>query len=99
MRFYGDPVVHPQPESYWGNVNPIGTRSSYDEGKRCAESLFVNYHYQNNVRIKIARIFNTYGPRMGLNDGRVVSNFIIQALKGNDITIYGTGGRRAAFSI
>jgi UDP-glucuronate decarboxylase len=94
---YGDPTIHPQPESYWGNVNPIGPRSCYDEGKRCAESLFVNYHQQNNVRIKIIRIFNTYGPRMNANDGRVVSNFIVQALKGEDITIYGDGNQTRSF--
>ncbi|HNT42557.1 MAG TPA: GDP-mannose 4,6-dehydratase, partial [Tenuifilaceae bacterium] len=88
---YGDPLVHPQPETYWGNVNPIGARSSYDEGKRCAETLFVNYHSQNGVKIKIARIFNTYGPRMSVNDGRVISNFIVQALRNEDITIYGDG--------
>jgi UDP-glucuronate decarboxylase len=94
---YGDPVIHPQDETYWGNVNPIGPRSCYDEGKRCAESLFVNYHKQNKVKIKIIRIFNTYGPRMELNDGRVVSNFIIQALKGEDITIYGNGKQTRSF--
>ena len=94
---YGDPKVHPQPEEYWGNVNPIGPRSCYDEGKRCAESLFVNYRYQNNVRIKIVRIFNTYGPRMGLNDGRVVSNFIVQALKGQDISVFGDGSQTRSF--
>jgi UDP-glucuronate decarboxylase len=94
---YGDPVIHPQVESYWGNVNPIGVRSCYDEGKRCAESLFVNYHQQNNVRIKIVRIFNTYGPRMEINDGRVVSNFIVQALRGEPITIYGTGMQTRSF--
>lgn len=94
---YGDPEVHPQPESYWGNVNPIGIRSCYDEGKRCAETLFVNYHAQNKVRIKIIRIFNTYGPRMNPHDGRVVSNFIVQALQGNDITIYGTGNQTRSF--
>ncbi len=94
---YGDPVVHPQTESYWGNVNPIGVRSCYDEGKRCAETLFMDYHRQNNVRIKIIRIFNTYGPRMDINDGRVVSNFIVQALKGNDITIYGSGNQTRSF--
>ena len=94
---YGDPVIHPQVESYWGNVNPIGIRSCYDEGKRCAESLFVNYHQQNNVRIKIVRIFNTYGPRMEINDGRVVSNFIVQALRGEPITIYGTGMQTRSF--
>jgi len=94
---YGDPEVHPQEESYWGNCNPIGPRSCYDEGKRCAESLFVNYHTQNNVRIKIQRIFNTYGPKMHPNDGRVVSNFIVQALKGEDITIYGDGSQTRSF--
>ena len=94
---YGDPDVHPQPEEYWGHVNPIGPRSCYDEGKRCAESLFVNYHNQNNVRIKIIRIFNTYGPRMHPNDGRVVSNFIVQALKNEDITIYGDGLQTRSF--
>jgi len=94
---YGDPEVHPQVESYWGHVNPIGTRACYDEGKRCAEALFINYHLQNKVRIKIMRIFNTYGPRMHPNDGRVVSNFIVQALKGEDITIYGTGNQTRSF--
>jgi len=94
---YGDPVIHPQTESYWGNVNPIGPRACYDEGKRCAEALFVNYHRQNNVRIKILRIFNTYGPRMHPNDGRVVSNFIMQALQGHDITIYGDGKQTRSF--
>lgn len=94
---YGDPTIHPQPENYWGNVNPIGLRSCYDEGKRCAESLFVNYHKQNNVRIKIIRIFNTYGTRMNTNDGRVISNFIVQALKGQDLTIYGTGKQTRSF--
>ena len=94
---YGDPTVHPQPESYWGNVNPIGARSCYDEGKRCAETLFMDYHKQNNVKIKIIRIFNTYGPRMNPNDGRVVSNFIVQALKGEDITIYGDGLQTRSF--
>lgn len=94
---YGDPTVHPQPESYWGNVNPIGARSCYDEGKRCAETLFVNYHQQNGVKIKIARIFNTYGPRMHPNDGRVVSNFIVQALQNKDITIYGDGSQTRSF--
>lgn len=94
---YGDPQIHPQPESYWGHVNPIGPRSCYDEGKRCAESLFMNYHHQNNVRIKIMRIFNTYGPRMHPNDGRVVSNFIVQSLKGQDITIYGDGMQTRSF--
>jgi UDP-glucuronate decarboxylase len=94
---YGDPQVHPQTESYWGHVNPIGERSCYDEGKRSAETLFVNYHKQNNVRIKIIRIFNTYGPRMHPNDGRVVSNFIVQALKNKDITIYGDGLQTRSF--
>lgn len=94
---YGDPKVHPQKEEYWGHVNPIGERACYDEGKRAAETLFVNYHRQNKVRIKIARIFNTYGPRMHPNDGRVVSNFIVQALKGNDITIYGDGSQTRSF--
>lgn len=94
---YGDPTIHPQPESYWGNVNPIGKRSCYDEGKRCAETLFMDYHWQNNVKIKIIRIFNTYGPRMFMNDGRVVSNFVVQALKGEDITIYGTGSQTRSF--
>lgn len=94
---YGDPEIHPQPESYWGNVNPIGPRSCYDEGKRCAETLFVNYHDQNDVDIKIARIFNTYGPRMHPNDGRVVSNFIVQAIKNQDITIYGQGTQTRSF--
>jgi len=94
---YGDPLVHPQPETYWGNVNPIGARSSYDEGKRCAETLFVNYHSQNGVKIKIARIFNTYGPRMSVNDGRVISNFIVQALRNEDITIYGDGKQTRSF--
>ncbi len=94
---YGDPKIHPQPESYWGYVNPIGTRACYDEGKRCAEALFVNYHTQNNVDIKIIRIFNTYGPRMHPHDGRVVSNFIVQALKGEDITMYGDGKQTRSF--
>lgn len=94
---YGDPIIHPQTEDYWGNVNPIGIRSCYDEGKRCAESLFVNYHDQNDVRIKIIRIFNTYGPKMEPNDGRVVSNFIIQALQGDDITIFGDGMQTRSF--
>ena len=94
---YGDPLVHPQPESYWGHVNPIGIRSCYDEGKRCAESLFVNYKDQNNVNIKIIRIFNTYGPNMNPDDGRVVSNFIVQALKGEDITIFGDGKQTRSF--
>jgi len=94
---YGDPQVHPQPESYWGHVNPIGTRSCYDEGKRCAETLFMDYHNQNGVDIKIIRIFNTYGPRMNPEDGRVVSNFIVQALKGEDITIFGDGTQTRSF--
>lgn len=94
---YGDPEVHPQPESYWGKVNPIGIRSCYDEGKRCAETLFTDYHRQHGVQIKIARIFNTYGPRMHPNDGRVVSNFIVQALRGEDITIYGKGQQTRSF--
>lgn len=94
---YGDPKVHPQPEGYWGHVNPIGKRSCYDEGKRCAETLFHDYHQQNNVRIKIVRIFNTYGPRMNPDDGRVISNFIMQALKGKDITIYGDGKQTRSF--
>ncbi|MBT3209793.1 MAG: SDR family oxidoreductase [Bacteroidetes bacterium] len=94
---YGDPAIHPQTEDYWGNVNPIGIRSCYDEGKRCAETLFMNYHTQNNVKIKIIRIFNTYGPRMNPNDGRVVSNFIVQALKGENITIYGNGEQTRSF--
>lgn len=94
---YGDPQIHPQTESYWGHVNPIGERACYDEGKRAAETLFVNYHKQNNVRIKIMRIFNTYGPRMHPNDGRVVSNFIVQALKGEDITLYGDGQQTRSF--
>ncbi|WP_299119825.1 UDP-glucuronic acid decarboxylase family protein [uncultured Winogradskyella sp.] len=94
---YGDPTVHPQPESYWGNVNPIGLRSCYDEGKRCAETLFMDYHNQNQVKIKIIRIFNTYGPRMHPQDGRVVSNFIVQALKGDDITIFGDGTQTRSF--
>ena len=94
---YGDPVVHPQVESYWGNVNPIGIRSCYDEGKRCAETLFFDYHRQYGVDIRVIRIFNTYGPRMLENDGRVVSNFIVQALRGQDITIYGTGEQTRSF--
>ncbi|MBC8485536.1 MAG: SDR family oxidoreductase [Bacteroidetes bacterium] len=94
---YGDPEIHPQKENYWGNVNPIGTRSCYDEGKRCAESLFFNYYRQNNVRIKVLRIFNTYGPRMDPNDGRVISNFIVQALKNEDISIYGDGSQTRSF--
>ncbi|OFX28420.1 MAG: NAD-dependent dehydratase [Bacteroidetes bacterium GWA2_32_17] len=94
---YGDPDIHPQLESYWGNVNPIGIRSCYDEGKRCAESLFINYHKQNDVKIKIIRIFNTYGPRMHPNDGRVVSNFIVQALNNKDITVFGDGSQTRSF--
>ena len=94
---YGDPDVHPQPEGYWGNVNPVGIRSCYDEGKRCAESLFFDFYRQHNLLIKVARIFNTYGPYMHPNDGRVVSNFIIQALKGEDITIYGDGSQTRSF--
>lgn len=94
---YGNPLIHPQPESYWGNVNPIGERSCYDEGKRAAETLFSDYHKQNNVKIKIVRIFNTYGPRMHPNDGRVVSNFIVQALKNQDITVYGEGQQTRSF--
>ena len=94
---YGDPTIHPQVESYWGNVNPIGLRSCYDEGKRCAETLFFDYWRQHKLRIKVARIFNTYGPRMHPNDGRVVSNFIVQALKGEDITLYGDGHQTHSF--
>lgn len=94
---YGDPDVHPQPEDYWGHVNPIGIRSCYDEGKRCAETLFFDYWRQHKLRIKVARIFNTYGPRMHPNDGRVVSNFIVQALRGQDITIYGSGSQTRSF--
>jgi UDP-glucuronate decarboxylase len=94
---YGDPEVHPQPESYWGKVNPIGIRSCYDEGKRCAETLFFDYWRQHHLQIKVVRIFNTYGPRMHPNDGRVVSNFIVQALKGEDITIYGDGQQTRSF--
>ncbi len=94
---YGDPSVHPQVEEYWGNVNPIGIRSCYDEGKRCAETLFFDYHRQHKLRIKVARIFNTYGPRMHPDDGRVVSNFIVQALRGRDITIYGEGQQTRSF--
>ncbi len=94
---YGDPEVHPQKEDYWGHVNPIGKRSCYDEGKRSAETLFIDYHYQNNVRIKIMRIFNTYGPRMHPNDGRVVSNFIVQALRGENITLFGDGSQTRSF--
>jgi UDP-glucuronate decarboxylase len=94
---YGDPQVHPQTEDYWGHVNPIGSRSCYDEGKRCAETLFYDYHKQNKVKIKIARIFNTYGPNMDPDDGRVISNFIVQALRGEDITIYGSGKQTRSF--
>lgn len=94
---YGDPEVHPQPESYWGHVNPVGIRSCYDEGKRCAETLFFDYHRQHAMEIKVVRIFNTYGPRMHPNDGRVVSNFIVQALRGEDITIYGDGSQTRSF--
>ena len=94
---YGDPVIHPQTESYWGNVNPIGIRSCYDEGKRCAETLFMDYYRQNGVKIKILRIFNTYGPNMHPNDGRVVSNFIVQALQNKDITLYGAGNQTRSF--
>ena len=94
---YGDPSVHPQPEEYWGNVNPIGLRSCYDEGKRCAETLFFDYHRQHSVEIKVARIFNTYGPRMHQADGRVVSNFIVQALRGEDLSIYGDGSQTRSF--
>ncbi|HXJ00326.1 MAG TPA: UDP-glucuronic acid decarboxylase family protein [Micropepsaceae bacterium] len=94
---YGDPIIHPQTESYWGNVNPIGPRSCYDEGKRCAETLFFDYHRQHRLGIKVARIFNTYGPRMHPNDGRVVSNFIVQALKGEPITLFGEGTQTRSF--
>lgn len=94
---YGDPELHPQPESYWGNVNPIGPRSCYDEGKRCAETLFFDYHRKHGLQIKVARIFNTYGPRMHPNDGRVVSNFVVQALKGEPLTVYGDGGQTRSF--
>ena len=94
---YGDPAIHPQPEEYWGNVNPIGIRSCYDEGKRCAETMFFDYYRQHGVRIKVIRIFNTYGPRMAKHDGRVVSNFIMQALRGEDITIYGDGQQTRSF--
>ncbi|HDH01764.1 MAG TPA: SDR family oxidoreductase, partial [Nitrospirae bacterium] len=94
---YGDPEIHPQPETYWGNVNPIGYRACYDEGKRCAETLFFDYHRQHNLRIKVARIFNTSGPRMHPNDGRVVSNFIMQALRGEDLTVYGDGSQTRSF--
>jgi len=96
-EIYGNPAVHPQPETYWGSVNPIGLRSCYDEGKRCAETLFFDYHRQHKIRIKVARIFNTYGPRMHPNDGRVVSNFIVQALKGEDNTVYGDGSQTRSF--
>lgn len=96
-EIYGDPDVHPQHEGYWGNVNTLGPRACYDEGKRCAETIFMNYHTQNHVNIKIARIFNTYGPKMSRNDGRVVSNFIIQALQNNDITIFGDGSHTRSF--
>jgi UDP-glucuronate decarboxylase len=96
-EIYGDPTVHPQTEDYWGHVNPIGPRSCYDEGKRCAETLFFDYHRQHKLRIKVARIFNTYGPRMHPNDGRVVSNFIVQALRNNDITVYGDGLQTRSF--
>ncbi len=96
-EIYGNPQIHPQVEEYWGNVNPIGIRSCYDEGKRCAETLMLDYHRQNKVDIRIARIFNTYGPRMAINDGRVVSNFIVQALKNEPITVYGTGNQTRAF--
>jgi UDP-glucuronate decarboxylase len=96
-EIYGDPTVHPQTEDYWGHVNPIGPRSCYDEGKRCAETLFFDYHRQHKLRIKVARIFNTYGPRMHPNDGRVVSNFIVQALRNNDLTVYGDGMQTRSF--
>lgn len=96
-EIYGDPKIHPQTEDYWGHVNPVGIRSCYDEGKRCAETLFMDYHHQNRVRIKIVRIFNTYGPHMHPNDGRVVSNFIVQALKNEDLTIYGDGNQTRSF--
>ena len=96
-EIYGDPNIHPQPESFWGNVNTIGIRSCYDEGKRAAETLFFDYHRKHNVDIKVMRIFNTYGPRMDIGDGRVVSNFIVQALKGEDITIYGEGNQTRSF--
>ncbi|MDO9028573.1 MAG: GDP-mannose 4,6-dehydratase, partial [Candidatus Roizmanbacteria bacterium] len=94
---YGDPKIHPQPETYWGNVNPVGIRSCYDEGKRCAETLFFDYHRQHKLRIKVARIFNTYGARMHPNDGRVVSNFILQALRGENVTVYGDGSQTRSF--
>lgn len=96
-EIYGDPEMHPQPEHYWGHVNPIGRRACYDEGKRCAETLFMDYYYQNQVKIKIVRIFNTYGPKMHPNDGRVVSNFIVQALQNKEITIYGDGSQTRSF--
>ena len=96
-EIYGDPEVHPQPESYWGRVNPIGLRSCYDEGKRCAETLFFDYYRQHNLRIRVARIFNTYGPRMHPNDGRVVSNFILQALRNDPITVFGDGSQSRSF--
>jgi UDP-glucuronate decarboxylase len=96
-EIYGSPEVHPQPENYWGNVNPIGLRSCYDEGKRVAETLMMDYHRQNKVDIKIARIFNTYGPRMAIDDGRVVSNFIVQALRGEPLTVYGDGSQTRSF--
>src|SRR5678815_2635458 len=94
---YGDPQVHPQPETYWGHVNPVGLRSCYDEGKRCAETLFFDYYRQHRVRIKVARIFNTYGPHMHPQDGRVISNFIVQALQGDDLTVYGNGEQTRSF--
>jgi UDP-glucuronate decarboxylase len=94
---YGDPQVHPQPESYWGHVNPIGLRSCYDEGKRCAETLFFDYYRQHHLRIKVARIFNTYGPHMHPQDGRVISNLIVQALQGHDLTVYGDGSQTRSF--
>ena len=97
-EIYGDPLCHPQTEDYWGNVNPLGIRACYDEGKRCAETLFFDYFRQNNVKIKVVRIFNTYGPRMNQDDGRVVSNFIVQALKNQDITIYGDGNQTRDFT-
>jgi UDP-glucuronate decarboxylase len=96
-EIYGDPSVHPQKEDYWGNVNPIGPRSCYDEGKRCAETLFFDYHRQNKVNIRVVRIFNTYGPRMHPNDGRVISNFIVQALANQDITVFGDGAQTRSF--
>ena len=94
---YGDPSVHPQPETYWGNVNPVGPRSCYDEGKRCAETLCTDYHLQNRVEVRLARIFNTYGPRMALDDGRVVSNFAVQAIRGESVTVYGDGSQTRSF--